>query len=102
MNEKALFERVKNQLATVDAKASVWLFGSRAREAARSDSDWDFLILTTRVVTPELKQQFYEALYTAELETDQVFNAVIRSVPEWEQLAGTPFFQNVMLDRIAV
>lgn len=42
---------VKQEVIHIDPKAEVILFGSRAREDFRPDSDWDFLVLLDRPLT---------------------------------------------------
>ncbi len=44
MTDKAMRERIKQNVHEVDPQAEVWLYGSRARETAREDSDWDVLV----------------------------------------------------------
>jgi hypothetical protein len=43
MNQAVLLRRVKQAVHAVEPDAEVILYGSRAREDARSESDWDSL-----------------------------------------------------------
>ena len=79
----ALMQRLKSAIHSSVPGASVILYGSRARGDARSDSDWDFMILTDSPRTPELEEICRNILYDIELDTDTVISSIIRSKHEW-------------------
>lgn len=58
---------VKETIEKIDSEARVILFGSRARGDFRSDSDWDFLILTRKKASPQFQDMIRELLYRIEL-----------------------------------
>ena len=41
MIDKAMMQRIKQNVLEVDPQAEVWLYGSRARGTANEESDWD-------------------------------------------------------------
>ncbi|MBK7338020.1 MAG: nucleotidyltransferase domain-containing protein [Saprospirales bacterium] len=43
--KERILQRIKESIRQVDPQAELILFGSRARNEERSDSDWDLLIL---------------------------------------------------------
>lgn len=99
-----LLKRVKTAVRALVPGAEIILYGSRARETARSDSDWDFLILLPTPVDRSTKMQIKDCLYDIELETDTVLSSIIRSKQEWlsERYAAIPLRQEVEKDGIVV
>ncbi len=99
-----LLKRVKTAVRVLVPDAEIILFGSRARGTARSDSDWDFLILLPTPVDRTLEMQIKDCLYDIELETDMVLSSIIRSKQEWlsERYAVIPLRQQIEKEGIAV
>jgi predicted nucleotidyltransferase len=84
---------VKQEVIHIDPKAEVILFGSRAREDFRPDSDWDFLVLLDRPLTRDLKVRILDQLYDLELRTNSVISTIIHTKTDWERRAVTPIYQ---------
>jgi predicted nucleotidyltransferase len=74
---------VKTAVLTLAPNAEIILYGSRARGTARTDSDWDFLILLPASRDRTLEAQIQDRLYDVELETETVLSSIIRSKQEW-------------------
>lgn len=91
---------VKKRIRTVDPNARILLFGSRARNDASPDSDWDILSLTDFEVDRILRNRIYDELFETELETDQVLTGIIQNKEQWEEYKSTPIYQNVSQDGI--
>ncbi len=99
-----LLKRVKVAVQALVPDAEIILYGSRARGTARTDSDWDFLILLPTPVDKALEMQIKDCLYDIELETDTVLNSIIRSKQEWlsERYAVVPLRQEIEKDGLPV
>ncbi len=99
-----LLKRVKEAVLESAPKAEVILYGSRARGTARSDSDWDFLILLPGPVSKKLELEIKDRLYDIELETDTVLTSIIRSKQEWlsKRYKVVPLRQEIEKDGIVV
>ena len=89
-SKKFILSIVKKRVKEIDPDARIILFGSRARKDHHKDSDWDFLILTKQVVTRELKNQFTDSFFEAELETDNILTSIVQNQYQWENYSGLP------------
>ncbi len=94
--------KVKEIIKSIDPKAQVILFGSRARGDNNSSSDWDFLILTSQRVDETKKKLIREKLIDTELEAEEVISTTIYSKTNWMNYKKTPFFQNIILEGIEI
>jgi predicted nucleotidyltransferase len=83
-HEYAFLEKVRKTVHKVLPHEPLILFGSRVRGEAGPESDWDILILPSRV-TSELKHRIRAVLYDIELEEGVVINPLILPKVEWEK-----------------
>ena len=102
--EQTMLELLKNKAREVmPSGVQVFLYGSRARGEAHSDSDWDILIL---VNTPRAGLDMYDTLAypLTELGWDhnEVVVPVIYSRDEWNHPSSLLFRRNVEQDAIAL
>jgi len=88
-----LLTLVKKTVLQFDENAEVILFGSRARGDFHEFSDWDFLILLAKKVTPELRDAIWEKMYDLELQTDSVISTLIHNKKDWEDRKVTLLYQ---------
>ena len=94
---------IREYVNSVDSKAEVILYGSRARGDERADSDWDILILTDYPVDLATEEKFRDKLYDLELEIDEPLSVFIYSKNEWKRRQKiTPFYRNVNKEGIAL
>lgn len=48
MEHKEILNKIKSGIVDRDPKAEIYLYGSRAREDNRPDTDWDILVITSK------------------------------------------------------
>jgi predicted nucleotidyltransferase len=97
-----ILSQVKNKIHQIDPNAKIFLFGSRARNDFRDDSDWDFLILTNQKISQDLKNRISDLLFETELETDQVLTSLLENIYTWEKFSNAPIYKNVKKDGIEI
>ena len=93
---------MKEKVRAIDPKAEITLFGSRARNEARKDSDWDFLILSTMPVTDEFRQSILRKILELELESEQTISVLIRAKKDWDNFNITPLYKNIAREGITL
>ena len=95
MNRERFLQKVKTKVLKEDAQATLILFGSRARGNSRPDSDWDFLIVTSKNANTDLQKRLRDDIYDLELEFLQPISTLIIDQEKWSSMAISPFYQNV-------
>lgn len=81
--------------------ARLMLFGSQARDDARPDSDWDLLLLIDgERVTNEDFDRWVFPFISLGWSLGVEINPVAYTYGEWQQRQVTPFYKNVMKERI--
>ena len=76
--------------------ARVILFGSRARQDARPDSDWDILVLLDKEHIEERDHDDYTyPFWELGWLTNQMIHPIIYTKHEWDRRKGSPFYENV-------
>ncbi len=93
----------KSLKAQLPEDARAYLFGSRARGDFHDGSDWDILILLNQAkVKLADKDKIEDSLYDIAIREDQVISPIFYTKKEWEWRKATPFYTNVMHDRISI
>ena len=94
---------IKDTVHEYDATAKVVLFGSRARGSARSDSDWDVIIIVDkeRIGMSEYSEYAYP-LYSAGLDMGCEINVVVYTKRQWEHGGPTLFKHNVIEEGVVL
>ncbi len=96
--DSKILNQIKKIVTEQEPKAKIYLYGSRSRGTAKSNSDWDLLILLNKdKISPEDEQKISYPLYDLEFDTGEVISPMIYSEKEWNTKHKiTPFYQNVM------
>ena len=96
--EKNILIQIKKIVKGKDPSAKIYLYGSRSRGTAKSDSDWDLLIILNRSnISIDMEREITYPLYDLEFETGEVISPMIYTEDEWNtKYSVTPFYKNVM------
>ncbi|MFO7924744.1 MAG: nucleotidyltransferase domain-containing protein [Bacteroidales bacterium] len=96
--EKKILTQIKEIVKERDPLAKIYLYGSRAKGTASSESDWDLIILLNKdKISLEDEQEITYPLYDLEFDIGEVISPLIYSEKEWNtKYKITPFYQNVM------
>lgn len=83
----------------IEPTAQVMLFGSRARGNARPDSDWDVMVLLDDNSKTD-KFALSNAILNLGWDVNEDFSPVVYRQSEWKSKSFTPFYKNVMREKI--
>ncbi len=85
-------------------KATVLLYGSRARGAGEPDSDFDVLVLTDRPLSIDEQDRIGDAVYELELREGVVMSLMFFSRTEWDTPLhrAMPLHQNIEAEGIVL
>lgn len=93
MDQSDFLNKIKERVLHKDADASLILFGSRARGDYREDSDWDILVLTSKVANAQLKNKIQDEIYDLELEFTQPVSTLIYEKEDWKTMLLCPYIK---------
>lgn len=101
-SKKEFIQKVKNRILENNPDAEIFLYGSRARGDVHEESDWDLLILLNRDnVSRKDESPIRRSIFDLELEYEEFVSVLALSKQEWrKKFAVTPFYNNVMKERI--
>ncbi len=95
--------RIRTEIKSIDPKAKVILFGSRARGDAQKDSDWDLLILIDSLDIREKEHLFRDKLYDLELETGEIISMFVYNNKDWStRHKVTPLYINIKREGVVL
>jgi len=98
-----IIKQIKTSIKTIDPKAQVIIFGSRARGDAKRGSDWDILILTDYPVSTEIERSFRNNLFDIEIETGEVFSTFVYQKQIWNtKHKVTPLYRNIKREGVRI
>ena len=102
MEQNEIKNRITDIVHKKDSNAEVILFGSRARDNNKPDSDWDVLILVDDLkITNEIEDKFRNELYDVEIESGQSISILIYSKQFWNNtLIYSPLYKNIQAEGI--
>lgn len=81
---KKLTDEIKEAVGRTTPGAQVILYGSRAREEAGADADFDLLVLLPEPVVPGVEEALDQALYDLELKWGVVLSTLIYDQKVWD------------------
>ena len=101
--KKDIMSMIGTAVHSTEPTAETILFGSQARGDARSDSDWDVVIIvdTPNVSKSQFKKLSYE-IWVMGLNTGIEINPLIYTRQQWDNARPTLFKYNVMNDGIRI
>ncbi|MPM59096.1 hypothetical protein SDC9_105934 [bioreactor metagenome] len=105
MNRKQLIINKIVKLAQANfPNSEIFLYGSRARDDSRKDSDWDLLVLLNTTLLPfSNEQQILDDFYELELESGEIFSPLIYTKSDWENKHFfTPLYENIQNEGIRI
>ena len=95
-SKNEILTAIKQLLKGSSPGTRVILFGSRARNDAKTDSDWDIKILLDK---PKIEPTDFDTisypLYELGWSLGENFSSKIYTVSEWQKRQFTPFYKNV-------
>jgi predicted nucleotidyltransferase len=103
VNHHQILEQIRQVKRAVLPHGQLILFGSRARGDARTDSDWDLLILIDRSLhTAEDFENYGYPFTELGWKLGCYFSAKVFTLQEWEQGKGSLFYKNVTHDGVEI
>ena len=102
MDRAHVIDNIKQVASTVLPQGSkLYLYGSRARNDAREDSDWDVLAIIDKPrLTLEERGNIQYPIWDKGLDIGEEINTFEFTKKEWEEAPPTMFKYNVMKDGI--
>ena len=98
MNDKKIISRIKEAIKNEDSNAQVILFGSRARNEEKIDSDWDILVLLSKsIVNIQDEQKIRHKLYDIELDTGETLSTFVYSVDQTKHIKMRLFYLKMIV-----
>ena len=96
-------KRIRDNIKAIDTKAHVIIFGSRARGDAKSESDWDILILIDDPVSTDIEKAFRNNLFDLEIETGEAFSIFVYQKKDWNtKHKVTPLYRNIKREGVRI
>ena len=95
-SREELLTAIKQTLTAITSDARVILFGSRASGNARTDSDWDILVILDKPkIEPSDFDNISYPLYELGWKEGEHFSTKLYTKTEWLKRSFTPFYKNV-------
>ncbi|XOF32292.1 MAG: nucleotidyltransferase domain-containing protein [Candidatus Electrothrix sp. YB6] len=102
MNGNKLLDQIKQAVLELEPDAETLLYGSRARQDAVRESDWDLLILVPGHVSDERKDRIRHRLYEIEWESGEIISSIVWNREEWNSgiFQVMPFHRQVLQEAV--
>ena len=103
MDKSEVIERIRHLGNEVLPEgSSLWLYGSRARDVFRPESDWDLLILLNKSKISSSDYDFVYPFRELGWMIGEEINPHIYSKQQWDSWTFLPYFKNVEQDKIVL
>lgn len=104
MNRKQIMTQVKQAILDIEPKADIIIYGSRTRENASSESDWDILILVDGTIDDKRVDRIRHKLYEIEWESDEILSSIVRTKKQWNSplYKAMPIHKNIEREGIVL
>lgn len=102
MEAKNLMAKLTELARQISGSVSdVILFGSRARNDARPDSDWDLLILVNKDrLSPDDFSRYAYPFMLLGFDNDAMVNPLLYTEKDWEKRSFTPLYKAIQKEGI--
>lgn len=102
--DKEIVQKIKEKILEVNPEAEIYLYGSRARGDVHKESDWDILILLNQEKASRADERpFKYNIYDIELNYSEIISVFALAKSDWNgKYSITPFYENVMQERIKI
>lgn len=103
-SKETVIYRLRNLAKSILPKdGHVYLYGSRARNEAQCDSDWDILIILNK---KKIEQKDYDEISfpitSLGWDLGEMIIPVIYTQEEWNRYSFSPFYKNVEKEKIKI
>lgn len=101
--ERQVVDEATAAILSVEPRARVILYGSRARGEAHAESDFDLLVVTPGPVTAADRDPYYAATVDIDLKYGELTSLLFVPAAEWRARRDTHFFlREVLADGISI
>lgn len=99
---KKMADLIKKNVKEVDDTAEVWMYGSRVRGDAHTESDWDVLVLSKKErLTFKEEEMFMDHICELMVETGQAIQLFAYGSKDWHTRHSiTPFYKSVQTEAV--
>lgn len=102
-NKEIILNKVKLLLKNIVPDARILLYGSRARNDANPDSDWDFLIILNKQKIESVDYELISyPIYELGWQIDEQFSVKLYTNSEWQKRSFTLFYKNVEKEAVVL
>lgn len=99
-NQEEILSTIKQLVKEEIPDAKVYLFGSRATGKIHEESDWDVLVITSKIVNHELKNNIHAKLYPLRRKIFSFIDLKIVNEKDWFESPSYYVLRNSIKDEV--